>query len=54
MTTPLFVLRCKEIGLSLFELAELSIGFVLDMWTEKSNDDAHYDTLASQDDFDRF
>ena len=54
MTTPLFLLRCVQIGLSLSELDLLTIGVVNDMFTERQNDDFKYDTLASQDDFDRF
>ena len=54
MTTPLFLLRCVQIGLSLSELDLLTIGVVNDMFTERENDDFKYDTLASQDDFDRF
>nr|DAU57983.1 MAG TPA: hypothetical protein [Caudoviricetes sp.] len=54
MTTPLFLLRCVQLGLSLSELDMLTIGIVNDMFTERENDDFKYDTLASQDDFDRF
>ena len=39
MTTPLFLLRCVEVGISIQDLDLLTIGIVLDMWTEKSNDD---------------
>lgn len=54
MTTPLFLLRCVQLGLSLSELDMLTIGIVNDMFTERQNDNFKYDTLASQDDFDRF
>lgn len=54
MTTPLFLLRCVQLGLSLSELDMLTIGIVNDMFTERENDDFKYDTHASQDDFDRF
>lgn len=54
MTTPLFLLRCVQLGLSLSELDMLTIGIVNDMFTERENDDFKYDTLASQDNFDRF
>ncbi|MGN0241896.1 MAG: hypothetical protein ACI4CS_09440 [Candidatus Weimeria sp.] len=54
MTTPLFLLRCTEIGISIRDLELLSIGLVLDIWTEKANDDVKYDRLADQSDFDRF
>ena len=36
------------------DLDELTIGLVLDIWTEKGNDDVKYDRIATQDDFDRF
>ena len=57
MTTPLFMLRCLEVGISVAELELLSIGLVLDIWTEKRNDSATYPTcarMAGQADFDRF
>ena len=55
MTTPLFLLRCVQIGLSLSELDLLTIGVVNDMFTEKENDE--YDDwheVAEQADFDSF
>lgn len=54
MTTALFLLRCTEIGISISELDLLTIGMILDMWTEKANDSVKYDKLASQAEFDRF
>ncbi|MBQ9685208.1 MAG: hypothetical protein IJV41_01505 [Oscillospiraceae bacterium] len=59
MTTPLFLLRCLEIGLSMSDLDLLTIGMVLDIWTEKGNDDYKYDEkevvrTARQQDFDNF
>ena len=54
MTTPLFLLRCVELGLSVSELDLLSIGLILDMWTEKANDGISYETIAVQEDFDLF
>jgi hypothetical protein len=54
MTTPLFLLRCTEIGISVRDLDLLSIGLVLDIWTEKANDGVKYRRLATQEDFDRF
>ena len=47
MTTPLFLLRCCEVGI-------FTIGLVLDIWTEKSNDGVKYRRLAEQADFDMF
>ena len=54
MTTPLFLLRCVEIGISIADLDLLTIGLVLDIWTEKSNDSAKYARLSSLDDINRF
>ena len=54
MTTALFLLRCVEIGNSIAELDLLTIGMVMDIWTEKGNDGATYDNLATQEDFDKF
>ena len=54
MTPPLFLLRCVELGIGIADLDLLTIGLVLDMWTEKSNDDISYDRMATQEDFDKF
>ena len=54
MTTPLFLLRCTEMGISVHDLDLLSIGLVMDMWTEKINDGVEYKTVAGQAEFDRF
>lgn len=54
MTTPLFLLRCVEVGISIQDLDLLNIGLVLDMWTEKENDDMKYEQVAQQEDFDKF
>ena len=59
MTTPLFLLRCLEIGLSMADLNLLTIGMILDIWTEKGNDGVKYgagNTVreAEQADFDKF
>ncbi len=57
MTTALFLLRCVEIGISIRDLDLLTIGLVLDMWTEKGNDaNGKYETyeIADQNRFDLF
>lgn len=54
MTTPLFLLRCVQLGLSMADLELLSIGLINDMYAENCNDDCKYATLATQEDFDRF
>ena len=35
MTTPLFLQRCTEIGISITDLDLLTIGLVLDLWAGK-------------------
>ena len=55
MTTPLFLLRCLQIGLSLRDLDLLTIGMVTEIAIERANDDYDgYATLATQEDFDRW
>ena len=54
MTTALFLLRCTEIGISIADLDLLTIGLVMDMWTEKGNDSVKYQKVAGQEEFDRF
>ena len=54
MTTGLFLLRCVEMGLSIRDLDLVSVGMVLDMWTEKGNDSYSYRRVAGQNEFDRF
>jgi hypothetical protein len=54
MSTALFLLRCTELGLSMADLDDLSVGMVNDMFIEKSNDSYDWKELASQEDFDKF
>lgn len=54
MTTPLFLLRSLEMGLSIQDLDYLTIGMVMDIWTEKANDSVKYENVATQEDFDKF
>ena len=55
MTTPLFLLRCKQLGLSMTELDLLTIGLINDMFTEREYDDySGWHELAGQSDFDAF
>lgn len=54
-TTPLFLLRCVQIGLSVNDLQALSMGLVYDMFTEYGNDqDGKWSRIATQKDFDAF
>lgn len=54
MNTALYLLRAKQIGLTISELDELTIGMVMDMFVEAHNDDYKYKAVATQSDFDRF
>ena len=54
MATPLFFLRCCEVGISIRDLDFLTIGGVFDIRTEKSNDGVKYRRIAEQVDFDKF
>ena len=55
MTTPLFLLRCVQLGISIRDLDLLTIGMVNDMYAESSNDEYKgYAQIATQMDFDSF
>jgi hypothetical protein len=60
MTTALFHLRCLEIGLPIRDLELLTIGMVLDIWTESMNEREDQEDSdgtireATQEDFDKF
>ena len=54
MTTPLYLLRGGELGISIRDLDLLTGGMVLDMCVEKANDNTEYQVVATQEDFDRF
>ena len=54
MTTPLFLLRCVQLGLSISDLDLLTIGMVNDMFAESRNDDYKYREVATQADNDLY
>ena len=55
MTTPLFLLRCVQLGISIRDLDLLTIGMVNDMFVESRNDEYKgWRQIAQQEDFDRF
>lgn len=54
MTIGLYMLRCKEMGLTIDELENMDYGLVEDMLTEKGNDKYEYPYKASQEDFNKF
>lgn len=54
MTTPLFLLRCIQLGISMADTELLSIGLINDMYAESRNDECKYAELATQEDMDKF
>ena len=54
MTTPLFLLRCVQIGISLRDLDLVTIGCINDMFAGKGNNSTEYAEIATQDQMDRF
>lgn len=55
MTTPLFLLRCVQLGISIRDLDLLTIRMVNDMYAESSNDEYKgYAQIATQKGFDLF
>jgi len=54
----LFMLRAVELGISVRDLDYLSVGMVMDMFTEKINDAQHDENSdvreATQEDIDNF
>nr|DAO34361.1 MAG TPA: hypothetical protein [Caudoviricetes sp.] len=48
------MLRAAQIGISISDLDLLSIGLVMDMFTESQNDNYKYPNMATQNDFDKF
>lgn len=54
MTTPLFLLRCVQLGISMGDMELLSIGLVNDMYAESRNDEWKYSEIGTQEDMDQF
>lgn len=53
MNTALFMLRCVQCGVSISDLDLLSIGMILDIFTEQQNDSYEYPIIATKADIDR-
>ena len=53
-STALILLRCTQIGLSMADLEELTLGMVYEILAEKHNDSYEYEELATQEDIDNF
>lgn len=54
LTSALFELRMKEMGISCDDADQYTMGMIFDMITEKANDSAEWQTLATQEDIDAF
>lgn len=54
MNTAVYLLRAKQLGLTLGEMEALEEGMVIDMIIESSNDTVQYAAKASQEDMDRW
>lgn len=55
MTSPIFLLRCKQLGLSMTELDLLTIGINNDMFTERENGEyTGWAEIADLSDFELF
>jgi len=48
------MLRALELGLTPDILEQTTVGFVMDMLTERANDSYNYPLKATQEDFDNF
>lgn len=54
LNTSVFLLRSFQLGLHIADMRELTLGMVLDLFSESSNDGIEYKPLATQEDFDAF
>lgn len=52
--TAVYLLRCFQLGLNVYDLDRLDIGLIMDVMIESGNDAEKYDYIATQEDFDRF
>lgn len=52
VNTPLFMLRCVQLGISISDLELLSIGMINDMFIELKNDEYEYPVMGTQADID--
>lgn len=54
MTVGLYLLRAFQANLSIDDLDHMTVGMVLDIFTESANDSYEYLPLATQEDMDAF
>lgn len=48
------MLRCFQVGISIADLEQMSVGMVIDIFTENKNDSYEYKEVANQDDFNKW
>lgn len=53
-TGATFMLRCAELGLSIADLDDMTMGMVYDMLIERTNDHEKYNYKATQEDINNF
>ena len=53
-STALLLLRCTQIGLSMSDLDELTLGMVYDIFTERANDEYEWGELPTAEDIANF
>ena len=53
-TGATFMLRCAELGLSMDDLDDITMGMVYDMLIERANDHEKYNYKATQADIESF
>ncbi len=51
MTAALYDLRAAQLGLSMDDLNNITMGMFSDMFTERANDDFNYAQIATTDDY---
>ena len=54
MNTAVYFLRAKQMGLTIEEMEQMTVGFLIDVMVEGANDDAKYTEKATQEDFSKF
>lgn len=53
MSTALLLLRAAQLGIPVSDLDTLSVGMLLDMYTEALNDQEEYAIIGTEEDFNR-
>ncbi len=53
-TAALFLLRAIQLGLTMKDLDDITVGMVMDMYIEITNDHEKYDEIATQEDINNF